>query len=304
MSDLSNPSGTGKSKSSVLVIVLSLIIIILATKVFLDYREKIELDQELADSTTELGETKVRLEEIKQELDNKIAEIGKLGGDIEELKKAKAEVESTLKKNRAWSNKNIKELKDRVEGYERLLKIKDQELEDLKMLNEELYSENSELRIRQNKLNDSIARISKKKEELAGQVAIASQLKAENIRVSGVGPNNREKESPFRGRSVGKIKVQFNLAENKVAPLEGKKILIRVLDESNQVIFDLAKGSGTFRMNGREEWYTASKEILFDNTRQELSFEYDKGSDYAAGNYTLEIYADNYRIGTTMFIVK
>ena len=304
MSDLSNPSGTGKSKSSVLVIVLSLIIIILATKVFLDYREKIELDQELADSTTELGETKVRLEEIKQELDNKIAEIGKLGGDIEELKKAKAEVESTLKKNRAWSNKNIKELKDRVEGYERLLKIKDQELEDLKMLNEELYSENSELRIKQNKLNDSIARISKKKEELAGQVAIASQLKAENIRVSGVGPNNREKESPFRGRSVGKIKVQFNLAENKVAPLEGKKILIRVLDESNQVIFDLAKGSGTFRMNGREEWYTASKEILFDNTRQELSFEYDKGSDYAAGNYTLEIYADNYRIGTTMFIVK
>ena len=142
MSDLSNPSGTGKSKSSVLVIVLSLIIIILATKVFLDYREKIELDQELADSTTELGETKVRLEEIKQELDNKIAEIGKLGGDIEELKKAKAEVESTLKKNRAWSNKNIKELKDRVEGYERLLKIKDQELEDLKMLNEELYSGN------------------------------------------------------------------------------------------------------------------------------------------------------------------
>lgn len=302
MSDASQPAG--KSKNSALVIILSLLVISLSTKVFLDYRERVKLDQELADSTTELGETKVRLEEIKQELDNKIAEIGKLGGDIEELKKAKAEVESTLKKNRAWSNKNIKELKDRVEGYERLLKIKDQELEDLKMLNEELYSENSELRIRQNKLNDSIARITKKKEELAGQIAIASQLKAENIRVSGIGANNREKESPFRGRSVGKIKVQFNLAENKVAPLEGKKILIRVLDENNQVIFDLAKGSGTFRINGREEWYTSSQEILFDNTRQELSFQYDKGSDYAPGNYTVEVYADNYRIGTTMFIVK
>lgn len=302
MTEASQPAG--KSKNSALVIILSLLVLILSVKIFLDYRERVKLDQELADSTTELGETKVRLEEIKQELDNKITEIGKLGGDIEELKKAKAEVESTLKKNRAWSNKNIKELKDRVEGYERLLKIKDQELEDLKLLNEELYTENSELRIKQNKLNDSISQINKKKEELAGQVKIASQLKAENIRVSGIGANNREKESPFRGRSVGKIKVQFNLAENKVAPLEGKKILIRVLDETNQVIFDLAKGSGTFRINGREEWYTSAQEILFDNTRQELSFQYDKGSDYAPGNYTIEIYADNYRIGTTMFIVK
>ena len=304
MSNSSSSGNPGKSKNSAIIIILSLLVVALSVKVFLDYGERVKLDQELSDSTTELGATKTRLEEIQLELENKIAEIGKLGGDIEELTKAKAEVESTLKKNRAWSNRNIKELKDRVEGYEKLLKMKDEELADLKLLNEELYSENTDLRIKQNKLNDSLARVNKRKDELAGQVAIASQLKAENIRVLSIGANNREKESPFRSRSVGKLKVQFNLAENKVAPIEGKKILVRILDENNQVIFDLAKGSGTFRVNGREEWYTSAQEILFDNTRQELSFQYDKGSEYISGNYTVEIYADNYRIGTTMFIVK
>jgi len=255
-------------------------------------------------SNTDLGTTKTRLEEIKAELDSKIAEISELGGNIEELKKAKEEVEATLKKTRSWSNKNIKELKERVQGYEKLLKMKDEELAQLKEENKELYSENNELKSKQNKLNDSLARLSQRRDELAGKVAIASRLKAENIRVFSISQGSREKESPFRSRRIGQLKIQFNLAENRVAPIEGKKILIRIIDENNQVIFDLAKGSGTFTVDGREEWYTAAQEILFDNTKQELSFLYEKGSDYNSGNYTVEIYAGDYKMGSTMFIVK
>jgi hypothetical protein len=98
--------------------------------------------------------------------------------------------------------------------------------------------------------------------------------------------------------------VEFNLAENNVAPIEGKKIMIRVIDETGQVIFDMAKGSGAFIFNGKEEFYTAQQEILFDNTRQKLFFLYDKGSEYASGNYTVEIYAQDYEIGRAGFVVK
>ena len=291
-------------KNNRTVIILSVIITLLCVKVFWDYREKTRVEEELTLSTTELGQTKTRLEQISAELDSKIAEISKLGGDIEELKKAKEEVEKTLKKNKAWSAKNIKELKDRVQGYEKLLKLKDEELAELKALNDELYSENNELKTKQNRLNDSLVRLSQRRDELAGKVAIASQLKAENIKVLSLTSGGREKESPFRSRQIENLKVRFNLAENKVAPIEGKKILIRILDENNQVIFDLAKGSGTFRINGREEWYTSSQEILFDNTRQLLEFTYEKGSEYTSGNYTVEIYANEDRIGSTAFIVK
>lgn len=297
-------NSSAQPKNSKTVIILSVIIAILCLKIFWDYREKSKVDQELTQSNTELGETKTRLEEISAELDKKIAEIGELGGDIEELKKAKEEVENTLKKNQAWSAKNIRELKDRVQGYEKLLKLKDQELEELRTLNDALYSENTDLKTKQNRLNDSINRIAKRRDELAGKVAIASQLKAENVKVVSITAGNREKESPFRNRQIAKLKVSFNLADNKVAPIQGKKIMIRIVDEAGQVIFDLSKGSGTFMKDGKEEWYTLAQEILFDNTRQQLNFTYEKGSDYPSGNYRVELFADNYKIGESQFSVK
>jgi len=293
-----------KNRSSLIITILSVIVVLQAIKIFMDYREKKEVRTELEETTLNLTDARKRMEEIKVELDKKIAEISELGGDIEELQKAKAEVEATLKKNKAWSAKNIRELKDKVQGYEKLLKLKDEELAELRSLNDALYSENSDLKVKQNKLNDSINRISRRRDELAGKVAIASQLRAENIRVFSVSGSGRERESPFRGRQIEKIKVTFNLAENKVAPIEGKKIFIRLLDENGQVIFDVARGSGTFNIEGREDWYTSIQEILFDNTKQNLTFFYEKGSEYASGSYTVEAWADNYRIGTAAFIVK
>ena len=198
----------------------------------------------------------------------------------------------------------MKELKDRLDGYEQLLKLKDEEIEKLKSVNKELYTENKTLKNNQNKLSDSINVLSKNKEELAGKVAIASQLKAENISVKAVNSKGKERESPFKNRQLQKIKVEFNLAENKVAPIEGKKILIRIIDENGQVIFDVAKGSGTFLLNGKEEFYTAAQEILFDNTKQKLIFFYEKGTEYAEGNYTVEIFTDSYKIGSVSFAVK
>jgi cell division protein ZapB len=89
-----------------------------------------------------------------------------------------------------------------------------------------------------------------------------------------------------------------------VAPIEGKKILIRVSDENGKPIFDVARGSGTFILNGKEEFYTAAQEILFDNTRQKLTFFYEKGSEYIPGTYTVDIFTDGYKMGTTTFVVK
>jgi hypothetical protein len=35
-----------------------------------------------------------------------------------------------------------------------------------------------------------------------------------------------------------------------------------------------------------------------------LTFLYEKGSDYASGSYSVEIYADDYLMGKTQFSVK
>ncbi|MBS1490750.1 MAG: chromosome segregation protein SMC [Bacteroidetes bacterium] len=304
MAELQENTPTKSSKSTFLIILLLVIIAVQSVKIYLDYQEKIQVKEQLTDREEDLATTMQKLTDIQKELDQKIAEIQKLGGDVEELKKAKTEVELELKRNTRRSAKALQELKDKVEGYEELLKLKDEEMDKLKHVNTQLFSENKSLKTKQNKLSDSITRLSKNKDELASKVALASQLKAENIVIRAVNSKGKERNSPFKNKQLQKLKVEFNLAENKVAAVEGKKIIIRVTDENNQVIFDQAKGSGTFVLNGKEEFFTAAQEILFDNTRQKLTFFYEKGSEYASGKYTMEIFADNYKIGSSQFDVK
>jgi cell division protein ZapB len=292
------------NKANIIIALLLIIVIIQSIKIYLDYTEKVEVKQQLVTTQEDLTSTMQRLDSIKTELDQKITEIQKLGGDITELKKAKAEVESELRRGSQRNAKAIKELKDRVEGYEELLKMKDEEIDKLKSQNKELFTENKTLKTKQNKLSDSITQLSKNKDELANKVAIASQLKAENTSVKGLNSKGKERDSPFKNRQLQKLKVEFSIADNKVAPIEGKKIIIRVVDANGQVIFDVAKGSGTFILNGKEEFYTAAQEILFDNTHQKLTFFYEKGSDYAEGNYTIEIYTDGYKMGSVPFAIK
>ena len=292
------------NKSNIIIVLLCIIIIIQGVKWYLDSQEIKEKDTKIASTEQELATTMQRMKEIQTELDEKIAEVTKLGGNVADLEKAKAEIDEELKRTKRANGKVIKDLKDKVEGYELLLKNKDDEIEKLKSVNKVLLTENKTLKTEKNQLGDSINRLSQTKEELASKVAIASQLKVENVRIVSVSDKGKERESPFKSRQLGKLKVDFNIAENNVAPIEGKKIMIRVIDQNNQVIFDVARGSGTFMLDGREEFYTASQEILFDNTQQKLSFLYEKGSEYAAGTYTLEVYTDGYKMGSGQFIVK
>lgn len=292
------------NKSAIVIVIMSIVIIVQGVKIYLDSKEITEVTTQRSSTEEELATTMQRMKEIQVELEAKIAEVQKLGGDVADLQTAKLEIENELKRKTRANGKLIKDLKDKVEGYETLLKIKDEEIEKLKSVNKELLTENKTLKTQKNVLGDSINRLSQSKEELATKVAIASELKAENVRIVAVNDRNKEFESPFKKKHADKLKAEFNIAENNVAPIEGKKIMIRIVDENGQVIFNVARGSGTFIYNGKEEFYTASQEILFDNTKQKLTYIYEKGSEYASGTYTVEIYCNDYKMGSGQFVVK
>lgn len=301
----STPTPQKKSnKNTIIVVILAVIVIAQAIKIYIDHQESVAKDTQLMSTEEDLAITMQKLTDISAELDQKIIEIEKLGGNVEELEKAKAEVEAELNRTRKRDRKAISDLQDKVDGFQELLKAKDEELTKLREVNKVLLTENTSLKTEKNELFDSLSEVNKSKVELASKVAIASQLKVENVQILAVNERGREREMPAKSKQIDKLKVTFNIAENNVAPIEGKNILIRIVDDKGQVIFDIAKGSGTFMYNNKEEFYTANQEILFDNTKQQLSFEYTKGSEYESGVYLLEVYTDGYKMGSQQFEVK
>ena len=295
------------NKLGLIIAFLAILVIIQGVKWYLDHQKKAELKTELANRDVELEETYNKLESVSNELQLKIEEISKLGGDVEELRLAKEELEAERDKLQESSDvgwARLYQIRDKVEGYETLLREKEAEIQRLKAVNEELLSENTDLKVTQNMLNDSIQELAETSEKLGEKVALAATLKAENIKISAVNKRGREKEGEFRNRQIESLKVGFNLAENSVAPIEGKDIRIRIIEPEGNVVFDVARGSGTFMINGREEFYTAAQEILFDNTMQQITFLYDKGGEYIVGDHLVEIYAGEDLIGSKSFTVK
>lgn len=292
------------NKSAIIVAILVIIVIVQGIKIYMDHQEKKEQVEMIADKEQELATTMQRLTDISTELDERIAEIERLGGDISELQEAKAEIEAELRRTQRANAATIRSLRDRVEGYEELLVEKDKEIERLKSMNEVLLSENTELKEEKNVLNDSIRELDKTKSELSEKVLIASQLRAEDISVIAVNRRDKERTSPFKDRHIDRLKIVFDIAENKVAPVEGKDVMIRLIDQNGQVLFDVDRGSGTFMIDGKELFYTAQQTILYDKTRQNIVFMYDKQSEWADGVYEVEIYTEDYLMGKTSFEVK
>jgi len=292
------------SSKPIYFIIIAALIVLLVVKVVLDQKEKTELT---AYYQTELQLSQDKLDEISEELIQKIHDIDSLGGDITELVATQQEIEKEKKQLLETKQANrqlIGRLRRKTDGYEELLKEKDKEITRLNQVAEELMTENTDLKVEKNELNRSIVSLNENKKQLEDKVAVASRLKAEGIQIIAVANSGKEREGTFKNRQIANLKVVFNISKNDVAPLEGKEIIIRIINENKQVVFDINKGSGSFMLEGKETFFTASKDVLFDNSNQQLSFLYNKGSEYEPGVYKMEIFTDSYLMGAKTFTVK
>jgi hypothetical protein len=292
-----------KKSNKILIYVVAILAVLLVAALVVNFMR----EDNLKKTNARLMVAYSQLDSIGSEMDQKIIQIEQLGGNVEELIVVRDSLErekTGLLEARTRSEKQIRDLRNRVEGYRELLVMKDVEITELKKLNEDLVVENIELKTERNVLNQNLREAQKTQEQLTQKVQVASRLEAENIYVAALNDKGRAWEDEFRARQISKLQVKFNIAKNDVAPVSGKEILMRIIDDNENVLFDVARGSGTFTLDGKETFYTSKQEILFDNTQQEVSFLYDKGSEYLPGRYVMEIYTDGYMMGSKSFRVK
>ena len=249
----------------------------------------------------------LQMDSLSNELDKRILTISKLGGEIDTLVgiKQKLEEEKKYFLNRDQRQKiTLGTLRDKVEGYRQLLIIKDEEINQLTQINEQLTTENIELKNETQVLNQSINNIKLEKKDLNQKVQLLSKLKIEDFIIAAIDVKGKERSDSFRKKHIKQLQITFVLSENEVAPIEGKKLWIRVVAPDNTVYYDVNMGSGSFTSIGRELFYTAQKEILYDRSQQKVVVYYEKGSPYLIGPHTVEVYTDDYLVGSGSFIVK
>jgi len=292
---------------NIIIIVLVLLVIISGIKLYTDYIDRSKKTKEILLLSTENNELNRRLDSVTYQLDLRIQEIEKLGGDVKALEEVRDQLIAERNIPRQRSSNEIAALNEKIRSYNDLIEEKDQEILELRAMNQQLFAENQDLKTTQAEIEEEVAQLNIQKENLQAKVNIAAMLKAENINISAVNSRGKERietTKDFKNKQIERIKVNFNFADNKVAEKGPRNVYVQVIAPNSQPIFDVAKGSGTFMMDGVEKFYTVRQDIIFDNTEQELTFYYEKGSDYSSGTHEVRIYVDNYQIGSKTFSVK
>lgn len=294
-----------------LVVGLILMTILAAVFGYLYYKEhnitqKQETDLEAR--VKELATSEIKLDSISKQLDARILEVQGLGGDVAELQKMKASLESdraALRKGNATMGRKIKE-------YEEFLTKKDTEIAQLREENQQLISQNEGLAQEKNELQtsrqavrDSLSGVVAQKTELESKVTMAAALRARNVKVYAVSSKGKIREGEnVKSKRVDKVRVDFILEKNPLTMTDDKTIYMRIIDPSGATISDTKTGSGVFQYNGQEQGYTISKDITYSNNNQDVSILYDRDAPFTSGKYTIELYSEGFPIGEGSFSVK
>ncbi len=254
---------------------------------------------EIADQKKQLEDLKEQYERIKAERDEMGLKNDSLDKQIAELNVLIADLRKSKNYNYAQRTKLEKEIEEKIAKYEMDLKEKDSQLARLKAANDSLGSVTELMAVEREMMLEDMDVLQKK-------VDVGSILRAENLRVVSINEKGKEDDSaPFKAKNVDKLRVRFSLGENNVASLDNKEIYLRVVDPSGVVLVDESDGGGTFTLSdGSREKYSMKKEIMFTNTKQEVTFIYRKGSAFAVGNSKIQLYQGGHMIGSTVVSTK
>lgn len=280
--------------------------------------ETFELQKALTTKVEELSSTQVKLDSISRALDNKIVEIQKLGGNVEELQAVKAQLEADKKRLKSDFDFSIEKYDIKIKEYEKYLVVKDDDIRKLKDDNgtllartktleeekQQVITENTGLKTEKEDLTQTVASYTAQNDDLKRKVILATAMKAVNVQVAALSRNGKIREGGvYKSSKIEYLKISFIMPSNPVAEKNSKDIFVRIFNQDGAVVSEDAK-AGTLQFDGKEIGYSVKQSVLFENNDQKVEITYAKGSVYKVGKYNVELYSEGFKIGNGVFEVK
>lgn len=300
-----------KNKQTIFIVIIALLVAALGILGYFLYATSAAHDDTLVDldeKKQELQDTYLQLDSLSLQLEEALKEKERLGEQDDSLRQVIDRLQREKRQIRSGvdlTNRRYKEIKGKLTEYEELLAEKDREIARLREENTALRSQTDSLSETNQNLSGQLNELEQTTEKLSSKLTEASTLKAYNVRITAVNRRGKERnKDAYRNRHIEKLKITFQIGENKAADPGNRKILVRVVEPNGKAVADLATGSGSFEYEGEELFYTTSKEILYDNTAQNVVLTYERGKDYVEGKHIVELYAEGSLIGRSSFLMK
>ncbi len=144
---------------------------------------------------------------------------------------------------------------------------------------------------------DSATSVIKQKEEV---IDVASTLHASNFSILAINEKSNGKEkTTTTAKRVDKLRISFDLDENRVAQSGQKNIYVCITAPDGTPLTEEALGSGKFNTrDGKEKFYTQKVDVNYtQGQRQTLSIDWKQETNFLPGDYKIEVYNNGFKIG-------
>ena len=250
---------------------------------------KSQLQQELNDATLRLDALKTSNAQADSLIQTKNAEISDLQSRVQKILNDKNASASQVSEARRL----IAQLKGNIETYSA-------EIETLKAQNMQLTEEKNvvtQQRDVMQKNYDSASDVIKQKEDV---IDVASTLHASNFKITGIQEKNSGKEKETtKAKKVDKIRITFDVDENRVTQSGMKDIYIAITSPDGKPVVVDALGSGKMvTRDNVERMFTKKIQINYNQGQiVPVTVEWSQNSEFQTGNYKIEIYNNGFKIG-------
>jgi hypothetical protein len=255
-----------------------------------EVQEQFNLSLARLDSLTGTNQT------LTDQLQNSNSEINARNQEIAQLK---ANISSILSNKKATSaelasaKRMINQLNGKIEDYIA-------QIDELTNQNKELTARNEQITTEKQAIESDLQATQIAKRQADSTIDIGTTLHASNINVTPLNEKSGGKEkSTTTAKRVDKLRISFNVDENRIATSGEKDLYVCVYGPDGQPITVPANGSGTFNTrNEGEKPFTNKVTVNYENGKpSSVSFDWRQDQKFQVGVYKVEIYHNGFKIG-------
>lgn len=214
---------------------------------------------------------------------------------------AKTKVEQLLQElnsEKKKSQKRITELQNQISTLRGLLRHYIAQVDSLGRENAGLRAENEEIKTRNQALSSQVQEVSRKNATLSERMTLAEKLNVTGVALTPVKKNGKQEKNVTKAKQ---LKVTFTIPQNNSTPVGEKTIYLRITSPEGSVL----GGAGTFAFEGGQVPYTARKNVEYAGEEiPGVAIYWDVNTTLTPGDYTVELFADNYRLASRTFTLK
>ncbi len=208
-------------------------------------------------------------------------------------------LQEELKLTKATDQKEIQRLKKELETLRKILKTYIIQIDSLNRLNQELKSENIQIKQQYQETSRTLSQITREREELSQKVSLASKLDAININVKAV--NDRGKEQKRLSRST-RFVISFTIAKNITAEPGERIIYVRIMTPDGNVL--TKNPTDTFPFENGQLQYSIKRIIEYGGEETPVTVYWNIEEFLMPGTYKVDIFADGNHIGSYSFTMQ